>query len=86
MIVKNERENLPRCLSSVQPYVDEIVIVDTGSQNGTPELALEYGAKVFYFEWCDNLALTAFNLTLAFNKNHVKAQNKIDKINPNLKG
>lgn len=56
MIVKNEADDLPRCLASVKPYVDEIIVVDTGSQDGTPELALKYGAKVSYFEWCDDFA------------------------------
>jgi tetratricopeptide (TPR) repeat protein len=56
MIVKNERHNLPRCLASVKPYVDEMIIVDTGSEDGTPEIAAEYGAKVKYFEWCDDFA------------------------------
>src|SRR6478672_7579163 len=56
MIVKNERENLPRCLASVNPYVDEMIVVDTGSSDGTPEIALNYGAKVSYFEWCDDFA------------------------------
>ncbi|TAE55983.1 MAG: glycosyltransferase [Oscillatoriales cyanobacterium] len=55
-IVKNESENLARCLASVQPYVDEIIVVDTGSQDGTPEIATQYGAKVGYFEWCDDFA------------------------------
>ncbi|MCA1994613.1 MAG: glycosyltransferase family 2 protein [Coleofasciculus sp. S288] len=56
MIVKNERQNLPRCLASVKSYVDEMIIVDTGSQDGTPKVADEYGAKVTYFEWCDDFA------------------------------
>lgn len=56
LIVKNEKENLPRCLTSVKPYVDEIIIVDTGSEDGTPEIALQYGAKISYFEWCDDFA------------------------------
>jgi len=56
MIVKNERQNLPRCLASVKPYVDEMIVVDTGSEDGTPEIAAEYGAKVSYFEWCDDFA------------------------------
>jgi tetratricopeptide (TPR) repeat protein len=55
-IVKNERQNLPRCLDSVKPFVDEIIVVDTGSQDGTPELALQYGADVKYFEWCADFA------------------------------
>jgi tetratricopeptide (TPR) repeat protein len=55
-IVKNERENLPRCLASAKPYVDEMVVVDTGSEDGTPEIAAQYGAKVGYFEWCDDFA------------------------------
>ena len=56
MIVKNERHNLSRCLTSAQPYVNEIIVVDTGSEDGTPEIALQYGAKVRYFEWCDDFA------------------------------
>ena len=56
MIVKNEKHNLPRCLDSAKPYVDEIIVVDTGSVDGTPEIAAEYGAKVSYFEWCDDFA------------------------------
>src|SRR5919202_1924833 len=56
MIVKNERHNLSRCLTSAQPYVNEIIVVDTGSEDGSPEIALQYGAKVSYFEWCDDFA------------------------------
>ncbi len=56
MIVKNEGKNLERCLKSAKPYVDEIVIVDTGSQDNTLEIAAQYGAKLDYFEWCDDFA------------------------------
>lgn len=56
MIVKNEEQNLPRCLSSVKPYVDKIVVVDTGSQDDTTEIAIQYGANVEKFEWCDDFA------------------------------
>ncbi|MEG3858912.1 glycosyltransferase family 2 protein [Microcoleus sp. herbarium12] len=55
-IAKNESENLARCLASVQPYADEIIVVDTGSEDGTPEIASQYGAKVGYFQWCDDFA------------------------------
>ncbi len=51
MIVKNEEENLPRCLDSVRNFVDEIIIVDTGSTDKTIEIAKGYGAKVFNHLW-----------------------------------
>ena len=35
MIVKNEADVLHRCLSSVEAAVDEIIIVDTGSEDET---------------------------------------------------
>ncbi len=56
MIVKDESQNLERCLASAKPYVDEIVVVDTGSQDQTPAIALSYGAKVHHFDWCDDFA------------------------------
>ena len=41
MIVKNERHVLARCLQSVLPLIDHWLIVDTGSTDGTQQLALE---------------------------------------------
>lgn len=51
MIVKDEEKHLPHCLRSVQSLVDEVVVVDTGSTDGTVEVAGNAGAKVFHFEW-----------------------------------
>ncbi|NEO57854.1 MAG: glycosyltransferase [Okeania sp. SIO3B5] len=56
IIVKNEEKNLPRCLASVKNVVDEMVVLDTGSTDRTPEIAKEFGAKVHYFEWCNDFA------------------------------
>ena len=56
MIVRDEEKRLGRCLDSVKKLVDEIVIVDTGSKDKTIEVAKKYGAKIGYFEWCDDFA------------------------------
>jgi glycosyltransferase involved in cell wall biosynthesis len=50
IITKNEEANLPRTLLSVR-WADEIVIVDDGSTDRTPEIARECGAKFFLEEW-----------------------------------
>jgi tetratricopeptide (TPR) repeat protein len=55
-IVKNEAHNLDRCLASVKPYVDELIVVDTGSTDDTVAIAQNYGAKISYFEWCNDFA------------------------------
>ncbi|HHW13566.1 MAG TPA: glycosyltransferase, partial [Firmicutes bacterium] len=51
MIVKNEEEYLPKCLASAKPWVDEIVIVDTGSTDRTVRIAESFGARVLHFPW-----------------------------------
>ncbi len=57
MIVKNEEIALPKCLSSVKGVVDEMVVLDTGSTDRTPEIAKEFGARVYHFEWCNDFSV-----------------------------
>ena len=56
MIVRDEEDNLDRCLRSVRAVADELIVVDTGSRDRTVEIAHQHGAKVSYFEWCDDFA------------------------------
>lgn len=56
MIVKNEERYLSGCLTSVKPFVDEIVVVDTGSTDRTVEVATVAGARLFREEWRDDFA------------------------------
>ncbi|NDI36281.1 glycosyltransferase [Chengkuizengella sediminis] len=56
MIVRNEEEVLGRCLSSVTDFIDEIIIVDTGSTDRTKEVARKYTDKIFDFEWVDDFS------------------------------
>ena len=51
MIVKNEERSLARSLDSVRGLTGEIVIVDTGSTDATPQIAARYGAKVIPFDF-----------------------------------
>jgi len=48
--IKNEAENLPRCLSSVS-WADEIFVVDSQSTDVSAEIAQRHGAKVVQFEF-----------------------------------
>lgn len=56
MIVKNEEAVLGRCLESAADLVDEIVIVDTGSTDGTKKIARKFTDKLFDFPWVDDFA------------------------------
>lgn len=51
LIVKDEEELLPGCLDSIRDWVDEIIVVDTGSTDKTPEIAKSFGAKVYRQPW-----------------------------------
>ena len=56
MIVKNEEKNLPRCLESVCGLVDEMVVLDTGSEDNTISIAQSFGAKVYQIPWPGNFS------------------------------
>jgi len=51
MIVKNEEEILGQCLESVKDVADELIVVDTGSEDKTVEIAKRYSAKIFHHPW-----------------------------------
>ena len=57
MIVKNEENTLTTCLGSVKDIVDEIIIVDTGSDDNTKQEALKFTNKIYDFKWVDDFSL-----------------------------
>ena len=56
MIVRDEEANLARCLRSAAGVVDELCVLDTGSQDGTVELAQRLGARVARAAWSADFA------------------------------
>jgi len=56
LIVKNEEQKLSACLESFRGVFQKLIIVDTGSTDGTIEIAQQFGAEVFHFEWKNNFS------------------------------
>jgi len=56
LIARNEARCLERCLRSAAPYVDEMLVVDTGSTDGTPDIARTCGARVRTYAWNEDFA------------------------------
>ena len=56
LIVKNEEEVLNRFLTCSAKFADEIIVVDTGSTDGTVEIARKFTSSVFFFEWRDDFS------------------------------
>lgn len=56
MIVRNEENNIARCLDSVKGIPDEIVIIDTGSTDRTKEIVWQYTEYIDDFTWIDDFA------------------------------
>jgi hypothetical protein len=50
IITKNEAENIRACIGSVA-WADEIVVVDSGSSDDTPDICRGLGAKVYEHDW-----------------------------------
>lgn len=57
IIVKNEKDKIRNCLNSVLLFSDEIIVYDTGSDDGTQDICREYDkVKVIQGEWHDDFA------------------------------
>ena len=67
MIVKDEEENIRKCLEAMRPILEgidsELIIADTGSTDATIRIAKEYTENIFHFAWCDDFA-AARNATM----------------------
>jgi len=51
VITLNEEDRIGRCLASVKPIADEIIVLDSGSSDKTIEISKSYGAQVFETDW-----------------------------------
>lgn len=56
MIVRDEAFFIEDCLSAARPLVDEIVVVDTGSKDGTRETALVIADQIIDFPWVEDFS------------------------------
>ncbi len=70
IITKNEAEKLKKCLKALAPYPWELVVVDTGSEDNSVEIAKQYGANICSFSWVDDFA-AAKNYAIAQAKNEM---------------
>ncbi len=67
MLVKNEADLIGKALESVRHLVSEIVVVDTGSTDGTQKIATDLGAVVHDVKWEDDFSKMR-NVSLSFAK------------------
>lgn len=56
LIAKDEARCIVRCLDSVRPFVDRMLVLDTGSSDGTADLAAAAGAEVHHLPWPNDFA------------------------------
>ncbi|KGE02701.1 tetratricopeptide repeat-containing glycosyltransferase family 2 protein [Pseudohaliea rubra] len=56
MIVRDEAWILEECLAAARPQVDQLVVVDTGSVDGSREIAAAHADRLLDFSWCDDFA------------------------------
>ncbi|RLS54825.1 MAG: glycosyltransferase [Planctomycetota bacterium] len=56
MIVRDNAGTIRPCLESIRPWVDEMIVVDTGSTDQTPQICREMGAQVHHWAWRDDFS------------------------------
>lgn len=56
ILTRDSSANIQAALNSVSPFVNQIVVVDTGSLDDTASKAIRSGAEVYFFEWIDDFS------------------------------
>ena len=51
VIAQDEADRITNTIESVIDFVDEVIVIDSGSTDGTQELAKQLGCKVFFNAW-----------------------------------
>lgn len=58
--VSNQIDTIDRCLLHIKPLLEqldaELLVVDTGSTDGTVNVCRTYGARIVQFPWCNNMS------------------------------
>ena len=67
IITHNEEHNIARCIESIQGIADEIILVDSYSNDRTAAIAQSFGAKIFYHRFKDFSDQKTFAIALASN-------------------
>jgi len=77
LIVRDEQGTIEACLASIRQYVDEIVIVDTGSTDDTPAIARKIADKFEVFLDCNDAEGRIDDFSLARNRSFAIASNDV---------
>ncbi|HRP01767.1 MAG TPA: glycosyltransferase [Candidatus Kapabacteria bacterium] len=93
MIVKNESANIRNTLESIKLIADEIIIVDTGSEDDTIDICKEYTDKIYNMDWRDDFSYARNysldkcngNWVLYIDADEVLSQRSIELLSNNLK-
>lgn len=56
LIVKNEEKRIADAIKSVKDIANEIIVIDTGSTDNTPQICTRLGCEVYYHSWKDNFS------------------------------
>lgn len=51
IIAKDEADRIPKALQSVRDWVDEVLVIDSGSQDDTVSVSIALGARTLFREW-----------------------------------
>ena len=56
MIVRNNETTIAAAITSIMPWVGEVIVLDTGSTDRTPDICRQLGCKVYHFPWPDSFS------------------------------